>query len=202
MGALGKYGDSMVQSREVLPIRGAEKREGLAGDQSRDGTTNWADDQSQRFTGRMSGMDRRLLIDNVKDNIVSGRALIPIDEKHLEISYFTVPIEKDGTFRVNGADFNLMDFPEMWHLWPQYCGTAMSDEELDEMANFASHLYDKFNLNRMKNSPRELYILGFIKGRSFTLHQLGVFEPEEEMDDDVELPEILKQYLEFEAQKG
>lgn len=78
---------------------------------------------------------------------------------------------------------------------------GMSIEEIEEMSNFAGYLYDQLNVRGL--SPRDLFILGFIQGREFTLEQLGIFD-EDTVDEEItgEPPEIIKKYLDFDKNKN
>lgn len=99
---------------------------------------------------------------------------------------------------------------------------GMSIEESEAMSNFAGYLHDAMqNLTEEEKkllailreewlaydklkflSPRELFVLGFLRGRELTLQQLGVYDDDD--DDDMDLgepPEIIKHYLEHMKEK-
>lgn len=77
---------------------------------------------------------------------------------------------------------------------------GMSIEELEEMSNFAGYLYDQLNVRGLDR--RDLFILGFIQGREFTLEQLGIFDEDIDTEITGEPPEIIKKYLEFDKNKN
>lgn len=80
---------------------------------------------------------------------------------------------------------------------------GMSLEEIEDMAGFASKLFDELDLGRL--TPRDIFILGFLKGRDFTLHQLGAYDDDDDDDiediDDIEVPEIIQKYLDYDKSK-
>lgn len=77
--------------------------------------------------------------------------------------------------------------------------TGMSDAELEDMSRFAGWLFDQ--LKSKDFSTRDAFILGFIRGREFTLEQLGVYDDDEDLILD-EPPELVKQYMRFEDENA
>lgn len=75
---------------------------------------------------------------------------------------------------------------------------GMSIEEIEDMSNFAGELFDQLNLKGI--SIRDAFILGFLRGREFTLEQLGIFEDDDD-DNETEPPAIIKQYIDYDNRK-